>query len=146
MVKKEAKHLTQHEIIGVTVVVALLVLAFGLGNYSAKDNNSHTDTNGGASLLIDYGDGKQRKFEGPVTNSMSIQMALLAVENGGSSLDIKYSADGSNSDTVYIKSINGHANNILDSWKIYLNDHLISEEKLNGTPVKTGDFIELRYE
>lgn len=97
---------------------------------------SQKKADGGARVLIDFGNGKKRAFRGEVVGGMTVYDALVASrEVGGFSLSFKGDA---------INEIDGVKNNSR-IWRAYVNG-----EPVVGLPqfeeVKPGDEIVFRFE
>jgi len=94
-----------------------------------------------AYLLIDYGNGKKRFFEGEVIEGLNLKTLLefLAEDKKISSTKFRKSQKG-----FVLESLEGLKNNS-KSWKCYLNGKLV-EENLEKIFIKKGDKVELIYQ
>lgn len=122
---------------GVSLALYLYFLKYGpSGNFSSLTGES--------SLILDEGNGNQRKFQGPVIDRMSILSALLASKNGGE-ITFKYSIQKNGS--VVLSSINNKISQDGNrEWMFYLNGTLVAAENINKTIIKPGDLIIVKYE
>lgn len=131
-------------IITVSVLV-LLILYFGSSGLTRNIGKQPSGVSGDNSTMVFYfDDGRKRTFEGPVSENMTILLALLASEDGGR-INLRYSLD--KNEAIVLNSIDGHINNMGDkNWSFYLNGEKISTSDINRVGINAGDLIEARYE
>lgn len=96
------------------------------------------DIIGEASLTINFGDGKERVFEGEIIRNEALINVLVQASKAG---NFSYKLDSTNNLVI----VENYANNKIKSWQWYLND-----KKINGSPgeviLKSGDKILIKYE
>lgn len=96
-----------------------------------------------AQLTLNFENGESRKFEGAVAADMTILEALYSSSLGGD-FELRYSMqeDGA----VALAKIDGIINFGNRSWHFYLNKTSVKTSDINKIKIKTGDFIEAKYE
>ena len=135
------------KILGIITVSVLVLLILYLGSNGLTHNigKQPSGISGDNSTIVFYfDDDRKRTFEGPVSENMTILMALLASEDGGR-INLRYSLD--KNEAIVLNSIDGHTNNTGNkSWAFYLNGEKISTSDINRVGVNAGDLIEVKYE
>lgn len=97
-----------------------------------------------ANLILDFNNGQQRMFSGPVNDKMTILLALYS-STKGVGLDLRYAIDQVGD--TRLGSIDGSSNRTIGkSWYFYLNDQPVATKDLNRVMVKKGDLIKARFE
>lgn len=97
-----------------------------------------------ANLILDFNNGQQRMFSGPVNDKMTILLALYS-STKGVGLDLRYAVDQTGD--TRLGSIDGSSNRTIGkSWHFYLNDQPVATKDLNRVMVKKGDLIKARFE
>lgn len=97
-----------------------------------------------ANLILDFNNGQQRMFSGPVNDKMTILLALYSSAKEGG-LDLRYAVDQAGD--TRLGSIDGSSNRTIGkSWHFYLNDQPIATKDLNRVLVKKGDSITGKFE
>ncbi|MBI2669721.1 MAG: hypothetical protein HYX20_01040 [Candidatus Yanofskybacteria bacterium] len=96
-----------------------------------------------AQMVINFENGKSRKFKGPVMADMSILEALYSSSLGGD-FELRYTIQ-ENSGVVLTK-IDGTTNPGNLTWNFYLNKKSVNTADINKIKIKTGDLIEVKYE
>lgn len=97
-----------------------------------------------AHLLIDYGDGTQRAFEGQAIPQMSILQVIYNV-SGTAGLNFKYQADPE--DIIKIISLGDRFEGMDGKhWSIYLNDEKQNINSIASVYIVNGDRIEAKFE
>ena len=156
MSKKLLKPLPFPYAVAVILAVSAFVLWIVLGAASRIDevtisqdpqNISVQDpvvaTQGTASILINFGGGDVRKFEGGLVEGMTAFDALTrAVKAGGFNFETVVE-DGS----INVKTI-GQKEHITDGgrWQLYLNDEYENYNSPLDFELEDGDEVEFRYE
>ena len=120
----------------------VLVLVVGISFFYVTFNLPTSSPGNSAKLTIKFDGNKARTFEGPVEKNMTVLQALLSASRAGS-FDFRYFLDKSGS--VNLASINGAVNGP-KSWHFYLNNELMDIRDISKIMIKSGDFIEARYE
>ena len=139
------KHLQTVEVIGITLILTATAIGFYFSNQIIGNKDSNTLNGNISALILDYGNGKQRKFEGPVTDNMNIIKALLASENGGK-LKVKFTKR-KNDKNIELLSIDGRGNNSNGyQWNFYINGQLVKTSEIGSVAIRAGDLIKARYE
>jgi hypothetical protein len=110
---------------------------------STKPSPSSIVTSGKARLVIYFGDGTARTFEGNVSQDMTILQSLDSASMGAG-FDLKYSIAKNGS--VNLESIDGAVNMAPKKWSFYLNQKAVPSTDLNMVKIQNGDLIEAKYE
>ncbi|MBI2055750.1 MAG: hypothetical protein HYT42_02570 [Candidatus Sungbacteria bacterium] len=138
-------------IIFVVIVLAFLIAAALIFSWNSSFNSdfqnyfsspfspgeSSPDVRG--RLVIDFGNGRKRAFEGEVRLGMTVLLALRAAEKAG---NFKTVLD----ERGRIVDIAGVKNNSEKRWRTDLNGLPVNNGSLNKTAVSAGDKIIFRYE
>ena len=129
----------------VLILAALLFLILSAGavfwfSGNRQDNDISQSTPkiiGKAVLTIDFGDGKERNFEGEIINGETLFDALNQASKAG---NFSYKLDEKNS----LAAIDSFTRNKNKSWHWYLNDKKI-DKPLREIILKSGDEILFQY-
>jgi len=89
-------------------------------------------------VIIDFGNGRLRAFEGEVQSGMTI-LSVLNIASQVGKFDAKTDGQG------VVVNIDGVKNNNGKRWQAYLNESLVRGEPAS-TPVRAGDDIAFRFE
>lgn len=123
--------------------VLLLILSAGAIFWSSNVNNNNASRVlppkiiGQAALTVDFGDGKERNFEGEIIEGETLLDALSQASKAG---NFSYKLDEKNN----LAAIDNFTRSKNKSWYWYLNDKKI--DKLLGEIIlKSGDEILLQY-
>lgn len=136
--KKKQPHLVrtwQWVLLGLGAVL-IFVLRVGTVEFGRLDAS-------GGTLLIDFGNGRQRMFSGEVGEKTTVLLALYSSSQQGA-FEVRYFIDELG--MTKIQSIGSEVNHSGKDWKFYLNKREIKEADLNRTLLTKGDFIEARFE
>ncbi|MDO8495186.1 MAG: hypothetical protein Q7S32_01500 [bacterium] len=95
-------------------------------------------------LILDFGNGQKRVFQGPVDENTSVLLALYSSsEQGG--FTVRYFLDDAGNSRV--QSIGEAVNEEYGRmWHFFLNDEVIAETELNRTMLKRGDVVEAKFQ
>lgn len=96
-----------------------------------------------ASLVIYFGDGHLRKFEGQVISNMTVLEAVNSASVGGG-FDFRYALDEQGD--VGLASIDKIINTGNNSWHFYLNSNPVPISDINKVLVQPNDLLEVKYE
>ncbi|MEK7627690.1 MAG: hypothetical protein AAB397_03860 [Patescibacteria group bacterium] len=122
---------------GVSIIVAVFIIYFGFAPES-KAPEQEIISGSEASLLIDFGDNKQRMFVGDVVENMTVLDALkFSSTNNG----FKYNFD---KNIKTLAAIDGFSNNG-KVWNLYMNGSLMKNSP-DEIEVMAGDAVELKFE
>ena|SRR3989344_6209766 len=92
-----------------------------------------------ANLILDFNNGQKRMFSGPVSDKMTILLALYSSAKEGG-IDLRYAIDQAGD--TRLGSIDGSSNRTVGkSWHFYLNEQPVATKDLNRIMVKRGDLI-----
>ena len=126
-------------VIVVFIIASVLIIYYGFapdkGGWGGELNPRN---NQDASLLIDFGDNKQRMFVGDVIGDMTI---LDALEFSSESSDLKYDFDPK---VKNLAAIDGFSNDG-SIWNVYMNGSLMKKSP-DEIKIKAGDAVELKFE
>ncbi len=97
-----------------------------------------------SSLVLDFGNGVSRKFQGPAIPGMTILETIYAA-SANNDLDFRYSIDENG--VLKIAKI-GNVVNLTDAirWNFYLNGRSINGGDINRAIIRAGDRIDAKYE
>lgn len=119
-----------------TTAFTLLILIGGLVFLYSGEKKQ--DIIGKAELIIDFGGGNKRAFEGNIVKNETLIDALNQASRVG---NFSYKIDGKNN----LSTINNFANSQNKAWRWYLNDEKI-DSLANGIVLKANDKILVKYE
>lgn len=136
--------------LGVAVVAFFLATAFIFSwnssfnsdfrsyfSFPASPNGSRLNAHG--RLVVDFGNGRKRAFEGEVRTGMTVLLALRAAEKAG---NFKTVLD----ERGRIVDIAGVKNNGEKRWRADVNGQPVTNGSLGSTAISAGDKIMVRYE
>lgn len=126
-------------VIFVFIIASALIIYVGFapdkeewgGKLNSRDSND-------ASLLIDFGDSKQRMFVGDVVDNMTV---LDALEFSSENSDLKYNFDQK---IKTLAAIDGFSNDG-NIWNVYINDFLVKKSP-DEIEIQSGDEVALKFE
>lgn len=126
------------------ILVVWVVLYFAYQNDFAREASSFEEYGafGKASLLLNFGDGKMRKFEGDTVGGMTVYDALnQSAKAGGFEVETTLE-EGS----VVVEAIDGVRNRKDKTWHFYLNESFKNRTSPLNYSIRNGDVVEFRYE
>lgn len=126
------------------ILVVWAVLYFAYQNDFAREVSSlrEYDAFGKASLLLNFGDGTMRKFEGDIVGGMTVYDALnQSAKAGGFEVETTLE-EGS----VVVEAIGGIRNRKDKIWHFYLNESFKNRTSPLNYSIRSGDVVEFRYE
>jgi len=131
--------LTKFQIILLLVILAATTIFFAYNKLGFQDNQANA---GNARLVIDFGNGTKRAFEGGTVEQMTILQALIA-----SSAEGKFAIDYTINSTgeTELKSIAGQTSTNQKKWYVYLDNELVKTSDISKKTIKVQDNIEFRY-
>ena len=95
-----------------------------------------------AKVMINFGDGQKRAFQGAIIEGMSVYHALLASTTAGNlELEVAQNQEGSSVEKIDAVSNNGSRN-----WEYHLNGKPQDRNSLEERLVRPGDTVEFIYE
>lgn len=115
----------------ITIVLVVLILVLDVF-IPGLDFLGLPISNRTASLLIDYGNGATRQFEGKVIKDMTVFDAFTAASQGG----LKVESTSKGNGIVYL-AVDGRS----AKSEVLVNGRQVSLDKLNQTIIKKGDLI-----
>ena len=126
------------------IIVAVIIAALvGLQIYSLslspKQNQQDIADVGNARLVLDWGNGSRRMFEGNTIAGMSIWHALIQSAKAGN-FEVDYEGDDG---TIKVEKIAG-VGEPEGKWFFLLNGQEVNPQEIALEPIKEGDVIEIK--
>lgn len=119
----------------ILLLVLVWVSKFGISRINNRES--------AATMIINFGNGKERAFKGEPTPRMTILDALHASSSVG---DIRVGYYLSNDNIVTLGAINDEVNNTDNrTWHFYLNKSEVKSGDINRVFVNKGDVIEAKF-
>lgn len=136
----EAGFLSKKTLIIVAIIIAVLV---GLQIYSLSLSPGQKQQDiaevGNARLVLDWGDGSRRMFEGGTIEGMSVWHALVQSAKAGN-FEVDYEGDNG---AIKVEKIAG-VGEPEGSWFFLLNGQELNPQEIALEPIKEGDIIEIK--
>ncbi len=128
------------QILGIIIFFLGLVVLFNIIKIPFPQGSQKNT----AGLILNWGDGSSRKFEGPVIDGMTILEAIQSsAESGNFEVDYSYDKAGH----LQLKLLAGKLNQADGkSWHFYLNKKYVNTQDIGNFVIKKYDIIEVRYE
>lgn len=128
-------------LIGIVVVVLVAIQLFSL--FSSKTTVQNNDSSQKmARLILDWGNGTKRAFEGETVSGMSVWHALIQSARAGN-VDVAYSFKAPQ-DIVEIQKI-GNTNVQNGEWVFFVNGKMVESQSVALTTITAGDVIEVKF-
>ncbi len=137
------KKINKDYILILGAVLLLILTASAIFWFSGDKQNNNISQSapkiiGKAVLTVDFGDGKERNFEGEIIEGETLFDALIQASKAG---NFSYKLDEKNN----LAAIEDFIRNNNKSWHWYLNDNKIDKSP-NEIILKSGDKILIKYE